>query len=607
MGHFEDEVTVEMVIGGPTKTCKVTINMEHKNATYRITTSNRYYLGNDGKIKGEKPYTNILKADPINGAIDIPPQKVEEEIDNILGKQLKDFFFYDGENNKIENITNSKKAFLKDAISKIIGIDRIETLKSYYDENYSNTVISKLKNKLSMTEEIDASDLKNEIEDIIKEISSYKTQLTDLQAEILRLKDQYEEKEALITGSKDVIEKQTEKINAEKELNNERKKRLPALETLQLTFNGSNSFLKALFSYNFKKYNLDKLLSEAKFTTNTSYKYINEQAIDQFIAMGRCVCGTPIVKDGEVYKHLIESKNHMEPHDFGKYASDFADSEKQNSFFSNQTLSNIQDRACDLNSIIEKIEDTDDLYKRLQKELEGRPDVGEYQSEATKLRDQIMRKEGEYDFIENNIIPSKERLLSEKQAQLDSLTEETDENDFIWKCIEYSRHIVGLLDKRINSSKKEARLKLENLVDGIFQEMYSYPGQRRIHIDNNFIASCDLVSGKTLEKSTGLKTVQNYAFVAGLMELIREKIVPSDVADQIEDTNYPLVMDAPFSSTDDEHIANICRILPKYSNQIIICVMRKDFGTAKIQIEDRIGKEYTINKISESSSVAEEV
>ena len=41
------------------------------------------------------------------------------------------------------------------------------------------------------------------------------------------------------------------------------------------------------------------------------------------IERGRCLCGA-VIKDGnDAYNHLIEAKNHMEPHDYAAYLTDF--------------------------------------------------------------------------------------------------------------------------------------------------------------------------------------------------------------------------------------------------------------------------------------------
>ena len=69
--------------------------------------------------------------------------------------------------------------------------------------------------------------------------------------------------------------------------------------------------------------------------------------------------------------------------------------------------------------------------------------------------------------------------------------------------------------------------------------------------------------------------------------------------EEIDDT-YPLVMDAPFSNTDEEHIRNVCLTLPEYCNQLIMVMIRKDYKIAKDKIANKVGKVYSIEKISES-------
>ena len=59
---------------------------------------------------------------------------------------------------------------------------------------------------------------------------------------------------------------------------------------------------------------------------------------------------------------------------------------------------------------------------------------------------------------------------------------------------------------------------------------------------------------------------------------------------------YPLVMDAPFSNVDEIHIDNICKILPKTANQVIMAVMQKDWEYAATNLNDYVGKSYNIEK-----------
>ena len=64
---------------------------------------------------------------------------------------------------------------------------------------------------------------------------------------------------------------------------------------------------------------------------------------------------------------------------------------------------------------------------------------------------------------------------------------------------------------------------------------------------------------------------------------------------------YPLVMDAPFSNVDEIHIDNICKILPKTANQVIMAVMQKDWEYAAKNLDQFVGKSYLIAKDKDTS------
>lgn len=110
-------------------------------------------------------------------------------------------------------------------------------------------------------------------------------------------------------------------------------------------------------------------------------------------------------------------------------------------------------------------------------------------------------------------------------------------------------------------------------------------------------------------ESEGLKRVKNFAFIAGLVDLAKEKAsFGKTEADSVtwENEAYPLVMDAPFSNADETHIKNISAVLPEVANQVIMFVMEKDWQYAKTVMEIRVGKYCGLKKISESHTIIEE-
>lgn len=96
------------------------------------------------------------------------------------------------------------------------------------------------------------------------------------------------------------------------------------------------------------------------------------------------------------------------------------------------------------------------------------------------------------------------------------------------------------------------------------------------------------------EESDGLKAVKSFAFIASLVSMAKDKIL-DDQEMQLGQV-YPLVMDAPFSNVDEIHIDNICKILPRTANQVIMAVMKKDWDYAADDLDRFVGRSYVIAK-----------
>ncbi len=118
-----------------------------------------------------------------------------------------------------------------------------------------------------------------------------------------------------------------------------------------------------------------------------------------------------------------------------------------------------------------------------------------------------------------------------------------------------------------------------------------YHGERAIEIDDKYRVK---YSDITTEESDGLKAVKSFAFIASLVSMAKDRILDED--DMKLGQVYPVVMDAPFSNVDEIHIDNICKILPKTANQVIMAVMQKDWEYASGNLQGYVGKSYKIEK-----------
>ena len=133
-----------------------------------------------------------------------------------------------------------------------------------------------------------------------------------------------------------------------------------------------------------------------------------------------------------------------------------------------------------------------------------------------------------------------------------------------------------------------------------------YHGERLLEINEKYQTVLYTVIPETKQKvisgeSEGLIRVKNFAFIAGLVDLAKNKALKVG-ENRLENEPYPLILDAPFSNADEEHIRNISKELPMVAEQVIMFVMKKDWRYAETVILDKVNQKYTLEKHSDTYS-----
>ena len=171
------------------ETVTVEIELYHKQFLYKITTKETYYKNNTGDVYvRDKASSRIVKVDGNNSYTIVDPQKVNEEIESILRRELKEYFFFDGENNSIESI--SKKKNLTEAVSNILGLSSLEQLRDYFDKTRSDSVTKRFINELIPNEKESLNDLQLQYSDLLKQNEQKAQELQQINIEIEKLDEQ---------------------------------------------------------------------------------------------------------------------------------------------------------------------------------------------------------------------------------------------------------------------------------------------------------------------------------------------------------------------------------------------------------------------------------
>ena len=577
------------------RTVKVEIELEHHGKDYSICTEQTYSKTTDDRIVSDgKPVTHIVITDE-NGSKDINVNRANLEIGKILNPDLVDYFFFDGETNKIEEVAKTKN--LKGAVSDLVGLKRLEELKDLFDSTKNSSVTSKFNRQIIIDSGSEFIDYQQDYDAALKEKEELENEKNDIAKVIEDLKNQMDEKSEIIKANEGTRDKQ-QQIN---DYRNDNKRILTEtpnkFKNITKQLNDGNGLLNVLFAYNFINNGIDEVIDKTSFGTEDSISFIHADAIDQIIKRGYCLCGAKIENGNDAYSHLIDSKMHMEPHDFGKMASDFSNAEKSNIPMAVTVINNIHRAAEDLINDWTRLYENEDDIKRVSKLIEGHPDVGDVQKEVNDILKQIGAQENRMATIDEYNIPDIDDKIKKCADEIKKHEKENEENIKIKQYIDYCDYIYDSAEKELTNKGNEVLDRMRTVTQEIFVDMYH--GNRKIDIDNNYNVTTTTNDDSKLEESQGLETVKNYSFVCALSKLVKEKIV-----DDMEES-YPLVIDAPFSNTDPTHIANICNNLPKYCDQVIMFVMESHYDKAKSTIVDRVGKIYRLNKQTETFTTVE--
>lgn len=586
----------------------VELELEHNDIQYRITTKETYKKNENGSIVVvDKAFTKIIKINDNGQSWTISSsQKVEEEIDSILNKNLREYFFFDGETNSIDTIGETKN--LNQAVTNILGLARLKALMEYYDSERKDSVPSRLREEIDLTDDASLDELIEQRTEFQEEKQKLNEEKESLETDVERLERQKNDLEEILDANKEVEKDQQRKRQLENDISEKKVKIEKNFLDLIRTINGNtDELLKSLFAASFVKNNFETLMSASSFQKGESYIGIDERGVDDLIRRKQCICGAIIEQGNSAYKHLIQAKEHMEPHDFGKYISDFVENESYNFGLSTERCEDVNDRIEKIVDLIEQIETDEKELKAVKSRIEGKEDVGQLQEEINRINWQIASKKGTIKRIEEKDIPNVANKIEAIIRKIDQSGIANENNAWIYECIDYAENIFELASKKIQKSKKEIRESLEVEVNKAFKMMYH--GERKVIIEDDFHVRTSVesdIAEKKIDGSTGMRTVLNYAFVSGLITLAKQSVLQKDDNDiidpELSSAVYPLIMDAPFSSTDETHICNICGALPNFCDQIIMFIMQKDYQYAENILSPLIGKKYHIEKINETEA-----
>lgn len=584
---------------GSKETVEVQIILIHNNTKYTITRS-QDYVWTDHEIRGERSKI-AMSYKPLNsdGQTEIRNQYIENTINEILPKNLSNYFFFDTE--RVRDVSNRQD--VSESVKGLLGLTALDnTMKHIGSKTAKTTVLGKLYSSMDNDGNKKATDALQKINSaqvrktaIAEQLETIKNQISDYESEKERL-------DSIIKDNKATADMQNRVLSLERIIKNE----TDALEQHYSKF--INEFNSGTMTF-FSKPLMDRaclFLKEAQ-VDDKGIKDMTNQSIYEILKRKVCICGTPLEEGSIAFEEVVRQLKFLPPESIGTSIRNFKEKITAYEYANRNYFNHLESCYEDILRMKTRIQEFTDEMNDLIDKIRGKEDMKKF---AVKL-DEVKQRLKDFSDKRDKLIRDDENCNNEIerfQKVYDGLVAVSDKNKAIMVNIRYAEEVYEWVRKTYNENEFEIRDRLEEKVNSIFSKIYH--GKRRVKINDKYnvslltmVADQEMVTGE----SEGLNRVKNFAFIAGLVDLAKEKIFTTAGESQLDLSSepYPLVMDAPFSNADATHTTNISKVLPEVAEQVIMFVMEKDWRYAEPVISYRVGSKWLLKKKTDTLTKVE--
>lgn len=517
------------------------------------------YLQSDGQTKT-----------PINR------ENINESMDRVIPRDLSDYFFFGGE--RISGIAN--RTDLSKAVRGLMRLDVLENARDHLSK-----VISSFQKNIDTSGDLKAQKARDAIETNTQRLRIHEEEKENAEKEMQYWQTQEQKYAAELAKSdiEQVKKAKQERDRLEKTIKAEKNRLENAVRAMVDAFN-NRPF--SFFGMPVIRQSLE-LLESVKETTEC-VPGMDQDAIDYLLTRKVCICGTHLRPDTLPYEKVMEERRKLPPETIGSVVMNYKNKAEGYLAGTESFLSTLEERYKEIRTIQRTIGDLQDQWDAQSNIILDDTDTSAIETKRKHAYTKYREAKTDYELAAQNIGRCKENIKNSEKT-IETFAKNSEKNQQIAKMIAYSEAVYEWLNETYQSKENTVRTELQKRVNDNFSRMYH--GERSIIIDEKYrVHYADV---KT-EESDGLKAVKSFAFIASLVSMAKDKIL--DDQDMKLGQVYPIVMDAPFSNVDEIHINNICQILPKTANQVIMAVMKKDWDYAASNLGKYVGMSYMISK-----------
>ena len=570
-------VNVSALEANPDKPVKTVVELEfsHRDSHYRLR---RAILGmqDDGRVIEEEDEIRLFVTPASGNTQQVPTTEINEVIDSILDRRVKDYFLFDGE--KIERLTRAsieQRREISAGIRNLLNVDALETaIKAV------GRVTRGLERELSGASHEELSRLLKRLGDNEEEQTRASKRLDELAHEI-RLARQEIEK----------TDKELEKFNEIRHLLERRKSLEQELSELEQQAAEALSEMKNLICKASALIVAPTVISVYEHIDHQKQKgeipsEIRRDLIERILEEKLCICGSSVCEGSDAYTHIIEwlkRTSDVSTQDAAlnlwRYLSEVRNHFSDDADLTEKRLQqygNIRSAIANVNRSLENVSNQIGTSER---------------HDATKL-DEHRRK------LQENII-SLEANARVTQSQLEQLQQENDRlrallkeeklkvgrNDELSRRSILARDTQDALNDIYSQFTREIKDMISESATLLFRDLLDQEGRenlRTIIVNEDYsLQVLDRYKKPFLANiSAGQRQIMSISFIAALARIAAR-------GNKIE---IPLFMDTPFGRLSYEHRQNLINQVPTFASQWILLATDTEFRRQEAQLLKNSGK-----------------
>ncbi len=577
----------------------VRVYLEHKQEEYCIVRQQEYTKQYNDSLKPQNSILAISKKDKNGNRMWLGTGKTESlknieltnTINDIMPQDLSKYFFFDGE--KIETLSKEISSGRKsnnfvEAVNSLTGLKATRNALNHLNPKLKGSVIGKLEDEYIGGSDRRIAELTEEIKRLKSEWQSADDDINSAD-ESIKSNDLYiEELENKIKTYAEAENLQRTKTIRQNELKEHKWRKYQSLSRIYDNLNRDNLFDRFICEWPVKEALV--ILSNSDVSGKDIPK-LHGDTIKYLLKQKQCICGTILEENSKEWKVLENLINYLPPESIstsiGNFIKRMKDKYQEKVYLLNDARSDFASILTLDEQISQCLEEIDEIDKKLNGKDVSR--------EVNRLNKLISTTKINTVQLRNNKSALEKRIggfsvsIQSKETERDTLAKKSSQNASIALAKKYAEALYDKFNVEYTAKEIKTKANLQAYINENFKKFFN--GSITLQIDDNYAVKVS-VNDKfnSLETSTAQGIAVIFAFLAAIIRIAKENSA---------NETYPVVMDAPLSTLDNQRIKIVCDTLPQIADQVIIFIKDTDGKVAEQYFGNAIGRRLTFDKISD--------